>query len=101
MVFGALRGLHSLLEEERFAMQTQQLNVTGMTCGGCVGKVTRALNEVSGVRDAKVSLPTGATSVEYDERLTSPDQLKAAVQRAGYGVGAEPGSPTRKGGCCS
>ena len=82
-------------------MQTQQLNVTGMTCGGCVGKVTRALNEVTGVRDAKVSLPTGAASVEYDERLTSPDQLKAAVQRAGYGVGAEPGSPTRKGGCCS
>ena len=83
-------------------MQTQQLNVTGMTCGGCVVKVTRALNEVTGVRDAKVSLPTGEASVEYDERLTSPDQLKAAVQRAGYGVEATgPGSTTRQGGCCA
>ena len=83
-------------------MQTQQLNVTGMTCGGCVGKVMRALNEVKGVRDAKVSLPTGEASVEYDERLTSPDQLKAAVQRAGYGVGAaDPASTARKGGCCA
>lgn len=83
-------------------MQTQQLKVTGMTCGGCVGKVTRALNEVKGVHDAKVSLPTGEASVEYDERLTSPDQLEAAVQRAGYAVGAaEPGSADRKGGCCA
>lgn len=83
-------------------MQTQRLNVTGMTCGGCVVKVTRALNEVTGVRDAKVSLPTGEASVEYDERLTSPDQLKAAVQRAGYGVeAAGPGGTTRKGGCCA
>ena len=53
-------------------MQTQQLKVTGMTCGGCVGKVTRALNDVAGVRHAKVSLPAGEATIEFDERLTSP-----------------------------
>jgi len=83
-------------------MQTQQMNVTGMTCGGCVGKVTRALNEVTGVRDAKVSLPTGDASVEYDERVTSPEQLRAAVRHAGYGVAsAGQQSAPRKGGCCA
>jgi len=82
-------------------MQTQQLKVTGMTCGGCVGKVTRALNEVAGVRDAKVSLPTGEATIEFDERLTSPDALKSAVQRAGYGVGAAGASGGAAKSCCS
>ena len=80
-------------------MQTQQLKVTGMTCGGCVGKVTRALNEVAGVRDAKVLLPTGEATIEFDERLTSPDALKSAVQRAGYGVGAASAGGAAKS-CC-
>ena len=80
-------------------MQTQQLKVTGMTCGGCVGKVTRALNEVAGVRDAKVSLPAGEATIEFDERLTSPDALMSAVQRAGYGVGAAGAGGAAKS-CC-
>ena len=29
-------------------MQTEALKVTGMTCGGCAGKVTRALKAVAG-----------------------------------------------------
>jgi copper chaperone CopZ len=31
-------------------MQTETMNVTGMTCGGCVGKVTRALTALPGCR---------------------------------------------------
>ena len=67
-------------------MQTELLNVTGMTCGGCTGSVTNALKAVAGVGDVKVSLSTGEATVQYDERLTSPDQLKSAVKGAGYGV---------------
>jgi copper chaperone CopZ len=83
-------------------MQTADLKVTGMTCGGCVGKVTHALKGVAGVKDASVSLSAGEAKVQFDEALTSPSQLKLAVQQAGYGVGA--GKPEHdskpKGGCC-
>jgi copper chaperone CopZ len=83
-------------------MQTEVLKVTGMTCGGCTSNVTRALRAIDGVGDVKVSLAAGEATVQFDERLTSPDQLKSAVKGAGYGVGA--GSAAHghhsKGGCC-
>ncbi|MEK6211991.1 MAG: heavy-metal-associated domain-containing protein [Pseudomonadota bacterium] len=83
-------------------MQTELFKVTGMTCGGCTSKVTHALKAVSGVSDVKVSLSADEATVQYDERLTSPEQLKSAVQRAGYGVdAAKPAhSHQGKGGCC-
>ena len=74
-------------------MQTELFKVTGMTCGGCTSSVTRALKAVSGVNDVKVSLAAGEATVEYDERLTSPDQLKSAVKVAGFGVDAADAAP--------
>ena len=83
-------------------MQTELLKVTGMTCGGCTSKVTHALKTVPGVNDVKVSLSAGEATVQYDERLTSPDQLKSAVEGAGYDVGVNAAKGHKsKGGCCS
>ena len=83
-------------------MQTELLKVTGMTCGGCTSKVTHALKTVPGVNDVKVSLSAGEATVQYDERLTSPDQLKSAVEGAGYDVGVTAAKNQKsKGGCCS
>ena len=83
-------------------MQTELLKVTGMTCGGCVSSVTKALKAVSGVSDVQVSLSAGEATVQFDERLTSPDRLKSAVLQAGYGVNASisPAGPKSRGGCC-
>lgn len=83
-------------------MQTEHLSVTGMTCGGCVTKVTRALKAADGVGDVKVLLSSGDVTVQYDEGRTSPDQLKLAVTGAGYGVHAihAPHQEQSKGGCC-
>ena len=88
--------------ERNMIMQTELLNVTGMTCGGCTSTVTQALKEVSGVADVDVSLSSGEVTVQYDERLTSPDQLKSAVKGAGYGVGEANAAHSHhaKGGCC-
>jgi len=82
-------------------MQTELLKVTGMTCGGCTSTVTHALQAVTGVGDVNVSLSAGEASVQYDERLTSPEQLKSAVKGAGYGVDAVDTNQIPKGkGCC-
>ena len=67
-------------------MQTETLKVTGMNCGGCVNSVTHALKAVSGVSDVNVSLSAGEATVQYDGQLTSPEQLKAVVTGAGFGV---------------
>ena len=65
-------------------MHTEHLNVAGMTCGGCTSKVTNALKAIAGVSNATVSLADGEAVVQYDERVTAPEQLKAAVEGAGY-----------------
>ena len=83
-------------------MKTELFKITGMTCGGCTSNVTRALKAITGVGDVKVSLSAGEATVQYNERLTSPDQLKSAVKGAGYGVDAPNAAqkPQGKGGCC-
>lgn len=83
-------------------MQKEIMKVTGMNCGGCVSNVTRALQAVSGVGGVQVSLSSGEATVQYDERLTSPDQLKSAVKGAGYGVDGVSAAHDHhaKGGCC-
>ncbi len=83
-------------------MQTEQIEVTGMTCGGCTSTVTRALKAIPGVGDVNVSLAAGEATVQYDERRTSPAQLKSAVKSAGYGVDVAKDARGRpaKGGCC-
>ena len=83
-------------------MQTEILKITGMTCGGCVTSVTRALRGIPGVGDVTVVLATGDATVQYDERETSPDQLKSTVERAGYGVDGRLAAHGHhaKGGCC-
>lgn len=82
-------------------MQTETMNVTGMTCGGCVSKLTQALTALPGVSHADVSLP-GKACVDFDEQLTSREQLQSAVKNAGYGLslGENVASSPSKGGCC-
>lgn len=81
-------------------MQTELLNVTGMACGSCVSKVVRALSAVSGVSDVEVSLVTEEAKVQYDDQQTLPEQLKAAVRRAGYRVDDIGSTRNDQGGCC-
>ena len=83
-------------------MQTEQLNVTGMTCGGCTSKVAQALKAVNGVSDVKVSLSAGEAEVRFDDQLTSSAQLTSAIEHAGYGVGAANPAHEHQGksGCC-
>lgn len=82
-------------------MQTVQIKVTGMTCGGCTSNVTKALRAVNGVDNVIVSLSDANATVQYNDKLTSPEQLKSAIREAGYGVDASntPQPPSGKG-CC-
>ncbi len=60
--------------------------VTGMTCASCVRRIEKALKKVDGVAEANVNLATEKAHVVYDPSAASPAQLKAAVEKAGYGV---------------
>ena len=69
-------------------MTTKQITlpVTGMTCASCVRRIEKALARVDGVQDASVNLATERAKVTYDADAVTLDQMKAAVEKAGYGV---------------
>ena len=69
-------------------MESATLNVSGMTCQGCVASVTRVLKAVPGVSDVVVSLQPGTAKVAYDATRTTLPVLKAAIEDAGYDVTA-------------
>ncbi|GHV69741.1 mercuric reductase [Spirochaetia bacterium] len=59
------------------------LKIEGMSCDHCVKHVTGALEGISGVKSAKVSLKEKSAVVEHGDGV-SLDTLKAAVVEAGY-----------------
>ena len=69
-------------------METVTLNVTGMTCGGCVASVTRVLKTTPGVDNAVVRLDSHSATVTFDPARTSVPALKSAIEDAGYAVDA-------------
>ncbi len=66
-------------------MQTT-LKVTGMTCGHCVAAVTKALENVSGVEKADVSLEQGQAVITGDADTAA---MIAAIKEEGYGAEAQ------------
>ena len=65
-------------------METLELKIEGMTCGGCVSSVTRTLQNVPGVQKVDVSLADAKAKVTYDPARTGPGEFRRAVERAGY-----------------
>ena len=64
------------------------LPIEGMTCASCVRRVEKALAKVPGVEQADVNLATEHAHVVFDPAVAGLDQLRAAVERAGYQIGA-------------
>lgn len=59
------------------------INIEGMTCASCVGRVERALLAIPGVQAAIVNLATERASVVVSNKVHA-SALIAAVEKAGY-----------------
>jgi copper chaperone len=62
------------------------LSVPDMRCEGCTERVTNVLERLKGVRSADVSLEDKTATVELEDGAVTFDDLKAAVESAGYAV---------------
>ncbi len=60
------------------------LEIEGMSCASCVGRVEKALSQVPGVTQATVNLATETASVRFLEGVTTPQMLVAATTKVGY-----------------
>ncbi len=69
------------------------LEIEGMSCGHCVGRVEEALNGGSGIVEATVDLSTNSAQVRFTASATSAADIAAIVTEAGYDAKPKDTSP--------
>tara|TARA_B100001250_G_scaffold409472_1_gene433880 strand:+ start:366 stop:578 length:213 start_codon:yes stop_codon:yes gene_type:complete len=63
--------------------KVHQLNIVGMTCGGCSGRVKSVLESKPGVIHANVSHETNSGTIKTTEDVTA-EYLVALVNHTGF-----------------
>lgn len=81
-------------------MQTQTLELTGMTNEHCAVKIKQALESVQGVGEVAVSFGRGDATISFDKNLVSTQNLQIALEGTGYGLVAPKPKHGEDGNCC-
>jgi copper chaperone len=69
-------------------MTEKTLKVPDMSCANCKAAVEGELNRLSGVERANADVDKGTVEVTYDEGKLTTENLKGAIEEAGYSVAA-------------
>jgi copper chaperone len=67
-------------------MKVEKLNIEGMSCGHCTGRVKESLTKLSGVSSVDVDLESA--TVNFDEIMINKTELETAITDLGYKVKA-------------
>ena len=60
------------------------LQTTGMTCGSCSSRITKAIESVKGVAVIEVDVNGGWVIVGYDTKMVKPETLAERVTGTGF-----------------
>ncbi|HEY6581525.1 MAG TPA: cation transporter [Rubrobacter sp.] len=67
-------------------MMEKTLNVPDMSCGHCKATVEGELNALPGIEKANADIAKGTVEVSYAEGTVTSEDLKRAIEEAGYTV---------------
>ena len=67
-------------------MINRTFTVPEMSCGHCKAAVEGELSKLAGVERSNAEFEKGTVEVSYDEDRVSEEQLKGAIEDAGYTV---------------
>ncbi|KAJ5499791.1 ATPase P-type K/Mg/Cd/Cu/Zn/Na/Ca/Na/H-transporter [Penicillium expansum] len=81
---------------ELAANYVSEIAITGMTCGSCVGGVTRGLEELPFIRDVSVNLLSHSGRVEFEGR-DNLDKIIERIEDLGYDATVNSVSPLKGG----
>ena len=69
-------------------MTDKTFKVPDMSCGHCKAAVEGELNKLSGVEHSNADFEKGIVEVRYDDGKVTTDELRGAIEEAGYTVTA-------------
>ena len=67
-------------------MERVVINISGMSCQGCVRNITGVLQEMPGVSEVVVSLEAGQAEITYDPKKNGPAEFREVIEDAGFDV---------------
>ena len=65
-------------------MESIQLNINGMKCGGCVNTVEKILNNSDGIENVSVNLLTESAYFEINNSYLNIDKVLADLKENGF-----------------
>lgn len=68
------------------SLKKSQFNISGMTCSSCEAHVDHEVIKIHGVVKVTTSFENKNTMVEYDNSLTSINEIEKAIEKTGYKV---------------
>lgn len=66
-------------------MKRESLKISGMTCAACSARIEKVVSKIDGVESVTVNLTTEKLSAYIDEEKASMEQVKKAIEKAGFG----------------
>ncbi|MAY54235.1 heavy metal translocating P-type ATPase [Pseudohongiella sp. SYSU M77423] len=73
-----------------------QLIVPGMGSNHCAGLITTSVERLPGIISLTTNIANHRVQVEFDAKLTSDNQIRSAIEKAGYDVDSITSIPSRK-----
>lgn len=77
-------GLAQWVRHRTGGLDSLELMLPGVHCGGCINRIEKTLNAVDGVEKARVNLSTKRLSLVWQEGKTSPAALVELLEGLGY-----------------
>lgn len=74
--------IYSSKREKKAMQNALKLSIEGMHCGGCVRRVTTALEGIKGVELGSVEV--GSAQLTFQSELASSEEIASAVNRIGF-----------------
>lgn len=65
-------------------MAKKSLKIEGMTCAACAKAVERVTRKLDGVIESNVNLATEKLNIDFDEEKLKLQDIKNAIEKAGY-----------------
>ena len=62
-------------------MKKETIQISGMTCAACSGRVERVLNKTDGIIKASVNLATERATVEYDPQRIRLAEIWQVIEK--------------------
>ena len=72
------------MDNKNIKLEKIDFSVLGMSCAACSKSAERSLKKTPGVESAMVNIATEKASVEYDPKVCNIDNLRAAIEKAGF-----------------